>query len=490
MLTHLWRLTGRGHRSDPSVRTRARSDTRPLFVPLIVTALWLGLGGIARGEDPILEWNAILIQADAVDHDETVREQPGPILASRAFAMTSAAMYDALNSIDTISTPYLTVAPDAGTASVVAAVAQAAHDTLVELYPAQSVAFDAALVESLARVADGPSKIQGIAVGQFVATRMLTAHANDGSADINNSPYVATTAPGFHQPDPTNPNQGFYAPNAGKMTPFTLTSVDQFAPPPLDDGTVPGRAAFLQSEAYTSGYYEIFALGGNGTTTPTIRTLEQSEIGIFWGYDGRPGLGTPPRLYNQITRVIAEQENNTVEQNARLFALVNLAMADAGLSCWSRKYQDNFWRPILGLRNADNDSNPVTFSDPNWTPLGAQVSNPRPGETNFTPAFPSYTSGHATFGAALFKTLERFYGTDAIGFTIISDEFNGITRGTDGEVRPIVARTYTSFSQAMYENAQSRIYLGIHWAFDRDEGIKCGNAVADHVFDNFLKPRP
>src|SRR5262249_32279023 len=159
------------------------------------------------------------------------------------------------------------------------------------------------------------------------------------------------------------------------------------------------------------------------------------------------------------------QENNTVEQNARLFALVNLALADAGLSCWSRKYQDNFWRPVLGIQDGNNDGNPVTVGDPTWTPLGAQASNPRPGATNFTPPLPAYLSGHATFGAALFKTLERFYGRDDIAFTFLSDEFNGITRGADGQVRPIVARTYTGFSQAAYENAESRIYLGIHWGF-------------------------
>src|SRR5438552_19059946 len=102
-------------------------------------------------------------------------------------------------------------------------------------------------------------------------------------------------------------------------------------------------------------------------------------------------------------------------------------MADAGLSCWSRKYQDNFWRPILGIRNGDDAGNPVLIGEPNWTPLGAQPSNPRPGEMKFTPPFPSYTSGHATFGAAMFKMLERFYGKDDISFTFISDEFNGMT---------------------------------------------------------------
>src|SRR5262249_43665490 len=193
--------------------------------------------------------------------------------------------------------------------------------------------------------------------------------------------------------------------------------------------------------------------------------------------------------YNQIVRTVANQEHNTEADNARLFALVNIAMADAGLVCWNRKYDDDFWRPILGIRDGASDGNPLTDGDPTWTALGAQVSDPRPGETNFTPNFPSYTSGHATFGAAAFKMLERFYNTDNITFTFISDEFNGITRGADGMVRPVVARTFHSFSEAAEENGQSRIYLGIHWAFDKTEGILCGDHVADYVFDNFLHPR-
>jgi hypothetical protein len=347
-----------------------------------------------------------------------------------------------------------------------------------------------ALIHTLSRIPDGPSKDQGIAVGRYVAAAMLQARANDGSADINNPPYVPIDALGFHQIDPTNPNQGYYGCRAGGITPFTMTSVNQFIPPALDDGSIEGRAAFLQSDKYTTAFAEVAALGGDGITSPTSRTPEQTEIGIFWAYDGRPGLGKPLRLYNQIARVLADQENNTVAQNARLFALVNTAMADGGLTCWSRKYTDNMWRPILGVRNAAATGNPTTVGDPSWTPLGAPASNPRPGEINFTPNFPSYTSGHATFGAAMFRILERFYGRDDIRFTIISDEFNGITRGADGQVRPIMARSYDRFSQAALENGQSRIYLGIHWAFDRDDGIACGKAVADYVFDNFLQPVP
>jgi hypothetical protein len=459
-----------------------------------LAVLCLGVAGVSQAAsvNPILEWNAVMIQANAVDCALPVAQQqnPGPVLVARAFAMTSAAMYDALNSIENIGAPYLTVAPNAVGASVDAAVAQAAHDTLVSVYSAQTAAFDVALTETLARIPDGLSKDQGIAVGQYVAAQMIQNRASDGAANIDNPPYVPMDALGFHNVDPTNPNQGFYGCHSGDITPFTMTSVVPFLPPALDDASIAGRAAFLQSDKYTAAYAEVSALGGDGIRTPTSRTPEQTQIAMFWMYDGRPGLGKPLRLYNQIARVVAEQENNTVEQNARLFALVNLAMADGGLACWTRKYADGMWRPILGIRNADATGNPNTPGDPNWTPLGAQASNPRPGEVDFTPNFPSYTSGHATFGAAMFRILERFYGTNDISFTVISDEFNGVTRGTDGQVRPIVARTFHHFSDAAFENGQSRVYLGIHWGFDRDEGIKCGNDVANYVFDNFMQPTP
>ena len=147
------------------------------------------------------------------------------------------------------------------------------------------------MTETLARLPDGPSKTKGIAVGQFVAASILQARSNDGSASIDDPPYVPTGALGFHQPDPTNPNQGFYACHTGNIQPFAMTNVDQIPPPALDDSTIAGRAAFLQSDAYTLAYQQVSALGGDGITTPTARTPEQTEIGMFWGYDGRPGLG-------------------------------------------------------------------------------------------------------------------------------------------------------------------------------------------------------
>ncbi len=430
---------------------------------------------VPAGIDPILEWNAVALQANAVTHTLPDGTQTGPTLSARALAIVHVAMFDALNSIKPHFTPYVTMVPDAQGASVDAAVGQAAHDTLVALYPAQKADFDAALERTLERV-DGQPEGRGIVVGEAVAQAILAARANDGS-DVN-VPYVPVPGLGVHDVDPYHPTQEFYGPGHGSITPFVITSSTQFpvAPPPA-----------LNSPAYTAAYNEVKDLGGDGKTTPTLRTPEQTQIGIYWGYDGSPGLGTPPRLYNQIARTIAEQRHNTEAENARLFALVNVAMADAGIAAWQAKYDYDFWRPVLGIQQGEDDGNPLTKGDPDWKYYGAPRSND-PGGTNFTPNFPAYTSGHATFGAAAFRSLADFYGRDDIHFSFMSDEFNGQTRDQDGTVRPVVTRSFASFSQAAEENGQSRIYLGIHWVFDKTEGIKQGNAVADYVFANYFRP--
>lgn len=435
--------------------------------------------------DSILQWNEVMLQANANDHALSAPEQPGPILTARAFAIVSAAMYDAYNSVEPIGQPYLVTAPNARRANADAAVARAAHDALSALYPSQSALFDTALLESLELIPNGRKEDLGQQVGAYVAKKILRARAGDGASDLSTDVYEPNGEPGFHDVDPINPGQGFYASGAMHVTPFAVQSLDQFEARRLDDGTPEGRLEFLQSEEYTEAYNEVKSLGRRETTA---RTEEQTVIGIYWGYDGRPGLGTPPRLYNQMARTIAEQQRNQEAENARLFALINIAMADAGLTSWNNKYDDAFWRPILGIRGGESDGNPETHGDPAWEPLGAQASNPRQGELNFTPPFPAYTSGHATFGAAAFQTLARFYGRDEISFSFMSDEFNGITHGSDGQVRPKVTRTFSSLTEAKLENAQSRIYLGIHWAFDAADGIKTGDDVANYVFKNTITP--
>lgn len=168
-------------------------------------------------------------------------------------------------------------------------------------------------------------------------------------------------------------------------------------------------------------------------------------------------------------------------------------MADAGVAIWESKYHYQFWRPVTGIREAGTgttdagDGNAATIGDPSFTPLGAPTSNLT--GPNFTPPFPAYPSGHAGFGGALFQVLRKFYGTDSIAFTFVSDEYNGLTLDNAGQVRPLVPRSFSSLSQAEEENGQSRIYLGIHWAFDKTEGIAQGRQVADYVFTNAFLPR-
>jgi hypothetical protein len=433
-------------------------------------------GGDPRGRDAVLDWNAIALQAVVHDHSGTFGPavQGGPTRTSRALAIVHAAIFDAVNSIESRAEEYAVSRPAKG-ASIDAAVATAARDTLVALYPAQASFFNRKYAAYLNAIPKSSDKTRGVSVGEFVAKHLLKLRRRDRSQiDV---PYFPSGEPGIHDVDPLNPGQGFLTPGWGDVTPFALDASFDYVPLPPPD---------LDTAEYAASYNDVKALGGDGVVTATLRTPEETEIGIYWAYDGPPGIGVPPRLYNQIARTLAMQERTSEVENARLFALVNIAQADAGILSWEIKYTFNVWRPILGIRRADEHDNDAISADPQWTPLGAPASNQ--GGNDFTPPFPSYTSGHATFGAATFGILERFFGRDDIEFTFVSDELNGITTDSQGNVRPLSPRTFSSFSEAALENARSRIYLGIHWQFDADEGVRGGYAVADHVFDNVLRP--
>jgi hypothetical protein len=389
-------------------------------------------------------------------------------------AIVHAAMFDALNSITPSATPFLARVNGAG-GSVDTAIATAARLTLRRLYSYQAAEIDRRYVNYLTSVPQSSAKFLGMRVGTQVATRLLLARSNDGSNAIVT--YTPTGEVGDHDVDPLNPLQGFLTPGWGDVRPFGLSPEFNYATPP---------PPVLSSSEYATAYNDVKMLGGDGVMTPTARTPEQTEIGLFWAYDGSRGIGVPPRLYNQIARVIAIRRANTEAQNARLFALVNLAMADAGIVCWDTKYEFRFWRPVLGVRNGELDPNDATLGDPTWRPLGAPASN-RSGN-DFTPPFPAYSSGHATFGAATFGILARFYGRDNVAFNFVSDELNGVTTDSQGNVRPRRLRRYTSLHAAAVENARSRIYLGIHWQFDADEGLACGDAIAEDLFGHILQP--
>lgn len=451
--------------------------------------------------DVILEWNAVIIEADRISHSGGLpNDQPGPTNSSRAMAIAHAAMFDAFNSIERRFEPYLIQLPNSvsNNANVDAAVAKAARDVLVDLYPSQRSFFDARLTQTLRRVPDGTRETRGINVGRLVAEEILEEREDD-LADQPLFGGTITVAPGFFQNFPGEPGPGGLSPLWGNLEPFAIDDVDNFLVSDRVGRTVAQRAAFLRGVEYAQAYNQLIALGSDGVSAPTLRTQDQTYIGIYWGYDGSVGLGTPPRLYNQIVREIAIQEDNTVAENARLFALVNLAQADAGIAIWGAKWDDtigfDFWRPIRGIRQVSttgtplDDGNPFTTADSDWTPLGAPRTGGVAPQTNFTPPFPAYTSGHSGFGAAVFKAVANFYQTDNIPFTFISDELNGVSRDIDGSIRPLVPRSFDSLSEAAAENAASRVFLGIHWRFDLTESVDLGNRIADFVYNNTLRPR-
>ena len=403
-------------------------------------------------------------------------------------AIVHTAIFDAVNAIVQRYQSYTGVQAAPGPASLDAAVAEAAHDTLVALYPSQTPTFDSELANNLAQIKDKNAKANGIDLGQRAAAAILAMRTDDGSEFPEPAvgvDYFTSDLAGHWRQDPISLIPLALGAHWGECKPFVIESTDQFrvpAPPPMT------------SAEYAAAYNEVKNVGGDGIVTPTTRTADQTFIGTFWAYDGTPRLCAPPRLYNQITVQIAEQKKLSVVDLARLLALVNTAMADTGMSVWESKYYWDFWRPITGIRESDpgtgptgaGDGNPATISDASFTPLGAPASNLT--GPNFTPPFPAYPSGHAGFGGALFETLRRFFGTDAIAFIFVSDEFNGVTKDHNGTVRPYMPRNFSSLSQAEEENGQSRIYLGIHWSFDKTEGITQGEHVADYVFENAFLP--
>ena len=445
----------------------------------------------------IRHWNEVAINASGLDHTpvavgeiRTFGEQLGPTRASRAMAIVHIAIFEAVNAIDGGCQSYIGLGAARPNTSMECAIAQTACDTLDALFPSQKLTFDQQLANDLAQIPNSPPKADGISLGHRAASTILALRANDGSQQAEprvGIQFITSNDPGKWRQDPISRHPLALGAYWGSVQPFVLQSSNQFRAP------IPPA---LNSAEYAAAYNEAKSIGGDGIVTPTTRTAEETQIGIFWAYDGTPSLCAPPRLYNQITMHIADQmgTSSNPAELARLLALTNVAMADACIAIWESKYYYQYWRPVTAIREADagtgptglGDGNPATIGDPNFSPLGAPASNLN--GPNFTPPFPSYPSGHGGFGGALFETLRKFYGTDQIAFTFVSDEFNGVTRDNSGSVRPLVTRSFSSLSKAEEENGQSRIYLGIHWVFDKTEAIAQGRRVADYVFANAFVP--
>lgn len=444
----------------------------------------------------LLHWNEMAIDTSGVDHNLppglstlAVREQMGPGRASRAMAIVHIAIFEVVNAIKGGYESYVGLPPVTEETSLQAAIAIAAFDTLVDLFPSQEATLLYQKELDLQAMADDPAKERGIELGHNAALAILTMRENDGShhaEPVVGIDFIPSNDPGKWRKDPVSNIPIALGALWGTVTPFVMTSGDQFRVP------VPPA---LTSDEYTEAYNEVKSLGGDGVITPTNRTAEQTEIGRYWAYDGVPSLCAPPRLYNQIVVKVAKKKGTDMVGTARLLALVNVAMADATMAIWESKYFYQLWRPVTGIRESDagtgpsliGDGNPSTVGDISFTPLGAPASN-IPDGIDFTPPFPAYPSGHAGMGGAAFEILRKFYGSDRIDLTFVSDEFDGKTKDSNGTVRPLRPRTFTSFSQMEEENGQSRIYLGIHWVFDKTHGIAQGNQVADYIWDRIFTP--
>ena len=342
-------------------------------------------------------------------------------------------------------------------ASPQAAASEAAYTVLRSLFPNLTTSLWATMAQSLAAIPAGPARAAGVVVGRKVADGILAWRANDGSAV--SVPYAPGTAPGQWRPTPPDYTTA-WGPEWGSVNTFAIASAAPYLPPP---------PPALNSPEYAAALNQVESLGA---VNSTARTPDQTQVAIFWSYD-LPSSGTPPVHNDQAVEEIALEQHNTLAQNARLFGLINVAQGDTAIAAWNAKYAYNFWRPVTAIRLAGTDGNPATAADPTWTPLGAPND---PGQPSFTPPFPSYMSGHATFAGTVFTVLADFYGTDNIPFTITSDMLPGVTR------------SYDSFSAASLEVAWSRVYLGVHFWFDESAGMSTGDALGNNIFNQIMGP--
>jgi vanadium chloroperoxidase len=465
-------------------------------------------------QDPILFWNDVALEANRLDHTGGMQaeNQKGPTLSSRALAIVHLAMHDAffnVAGVGTIPGPlphnlYLLVPPGGPPPDSVvtrsAAVSGAASTALCTLYSSMRVRIE----EKLAEISgENGTDDAAFSFGRRVALAVLDTRKDDQKVTPKDEDHVSSPGHYRHRVDPYNPTQGYLGVGYGKTPSFAVTTWQTLdSPPPKTD------------PKYMDDYKEVYERGGAQDLNTTKRTPDQTAIGLYWAYDGANKIGTPPRLYNQIVREVAKTQGNTTEQNARLFALINCAMGDAGIHAWHWKYCFDLWRPVVGIREDDKSTGPAATPDkkitppcdPFWKPLGAPHSNEL--SPSFTPHFPAYPSGHATFGAATFEMVRLFYGhtdpktEDSFGFTLVSDELNGKTTEGDGSVRTRHERHYDSMAEAMYDNSVSRIYLGVHWRFDGTSGknvtkmlqttdhiggVPLGRAIAKNIIDTGMK---
>jgi hypothetical protein len=384
--------------------------------------------------DVVTDWNLTTLQA-AVAAGLPQRQQ-------RVAAMVHAAMHDAVNSVAPRYEAYAVRVSPSGEASIEAAGVQAAYGVLIRLLPGQAAMLDGARTASLSQIPDGPAKEEGLAVGESVAGQIVALRSTDGS-DLDGS-YTFGSGPGEYQrTPPTFANPA--VPALRFVTPFVLERGDQFradGPPKLN------------SRKWTADFNEVQQLG---RVDSAERTAEQTEIALC-------GAEPPLPMWNRVARSVSAQRQTGLLENARLFALMNLAMVDATIACWDSKYTYRFWRPVTAISLADTDGNDATEADPAWMPL-------RP-----TPLHPEYPSAHSCVSNAAAEVLTRFFGKHTAFSTATSTCPAG------------VVRSYDTFEDLADEIGDSRIYIGFHFRSSIRDGAHLGRQVGHWTFRRALEP--
>jgi hypothetical protein len=392
---------------------------------------------LAQPVNAVIEWNRILLAIV-----RTPGAQPAAIHSTRNFAILHAAIYDAVNNIEPKFSPYLVRLQHVPrSASKIAAADQAAHDVLVFLYPTFQASLDSELQQDFAQLPDNERKAQGIAVGQAVAGQLLAARSTDG-ANITPPSYVPGTQPGDYQLTPPN-----FAPadftQWPQVNPFALERASKFRP---------GPPPALTSATYTEVFNEVKDLGFIDSTT---RTAEQAQIGKFWN-------GNIQDFWNEIAQTAAIAHHVNLEHSARLFALLNISLADTTIAFFEAKYKYNFWRPVTAVQFAGADGNPETEPNPTWLPLSTK-----------TAPDPSYPGAHSAISKAGATVLSFYFG-DQFTFDVTSETLAGMSR------------PFTSFSAAAEEAGLSRIYAGQHFRTDHIAGKSLGGQVAESIDESIL----
>lgn len=429
------------------LRWNSWNKLRTIVVTVSATFATFTWSSLARA-DAVTDWNDKAVQALVA----ATPPRPGPVIFLD-LAIVQAAVHDAIQAIDKRFEPYHVTIPGAS-GSPAAATAKAAHDVLVNLLPGQATILDTQYTDYL--TSQGLSATDpGVTVGQQAAAGILALRANDGRVpNPLPPPFLGGTAPGEWRPTPSNPPEGPPPSNApmatpwlGAVPPFTLENGDQFrakAPPRLISGQ------------YAKDYNEVKAVGARSNST---RTEEQLHLAYFYA-------GNNFILWNRVLRDIGAARTANIGDNARLLALGTLAIADSFITAWDSKRHYVFWRPITAIREGDNDGNSRTAGNPTWEPF-----------LN-TPNYPDYTSGANNAVGALTRTLELFFRTDHVTFTVFSQH-------------PLAnpnTLTYHRFSDLAWDTVDVRIYQGIHFRFADEEARKQGRAVAKWAFKHFLRP--